>query len=139
MHIVHKGKANTNKVMHILSRQRNYLLNVAYHKLRARKHFGYYVIGLGGRDYEISSAEEILNQIFIIPKVHHGWETMGKESKLVARVDLRRSQCHGSTMANAMQSNLPDTVRDVVQANHRNGASGIDESHHVLRSHPKAL
>ena len=59
---------------------------------------------------------------------------MGKESKLVARMDLRRSQRHGGTMANAMQSDLPDTVRDVVQASHRNGASDIDESHRILRS-----
>ena len=88
--------------------------NITYYKLRAGKYFDYYVIGLGERGYGVSSAEEILNQIFIIPRVRRGWKTMGKESKLVARMDLRRSQRHGSTMADAMQSDLPDAIRDVV-------------------------
>ena len=57
----------------------------------------------------------------------------------MARMDLRRSQRHGSTMANAMQSDLLDTVWDVVQANHQDGASGIDESCRVLRSDSEAL
>ena len=42
-------------------------------------------------------------------------------------------------MMNAMQSNLPDTVRDVVQANYRDDASGIDESRRVLHSQSEAL
>ena len=84
-----------------------------------RKHFGYYIISLGDKGYGVSSTEEILNQAFIIPRVRRGWKTMGKEPKLVARMDLRRSQCHSSTMVNAMQSDLSDTIRDVMQMNHR--------------------
>ena len=57
----------------------------------------------------------------------------------MARMELRRSQCHGGTMANAMQSDLPDMVRDVVQENHQDGASSIDESRRVLRSQLEAL
>ena len=113
--------------------------NITYYKLWIGKHFGYYIIILGDKGYGVSRTEEILNQAFIIPRVRHGWKTMGKESKLVARMDLRRSQRHGGTMANTVQSNLPDTVRGVVQANHRNGASGIDESCRVLRSDSEAL
>ena len=64
---------------------------------------------------------------------------MGKESKLEARVDLHRDQRHRGTMANAMQSNLPDTVRDVVHANHRDGASGVDESRRIIRSQSEAF
>ena len=64
---------------------------------------------------------------------------MGKESKLVARMDLRRSQRHGGTMMNAIQSDLPDTVSDVMQANHRDGASSVDESRRVLHSQSEAL
>ena len=43
--------------------------NITYYKLQARKHFGYYIIGLGNKGYEVSSTEEILNQAFIIPRV----------------------------------------------------------------------
>ena len=113
--------------------------NIAYYKLRARKHFGYYIIGLRDKGYGVSSTEEILNQAFIIPRVRRGWKTMGKESKLVARMDLRRSQCHGGTMANTVQSDIPDTVRDVMQVNHRDSAPGVDESYRVLRSQSEAF
>ena len=64
---------------------------------------------------------------------------MGKELKLVARMDLRRHQRHHSTMANTMQSDLSDTVQDIMQANHQDGASGVDKTHHVLRNQLEAL
>ena len=64
----------------------------------------------------------------MIPKVCRGWKTVGKKPKLVAGTGLRSSQHHGSTMTNAVQSNLPDTFWDVVQANHQYGAPSIDES-----------
>ena len=88
--------------------------NITYYKLWAGKHFGYYIIGLGDKGYRVSSTEEILNQALMIPRVHRSWEAMGKEPKLMARMDLHRSQHHGSTMANAMQSNLSDTVWHVM-------------------------
>ena len=121
------------------SRRRNCLLNITYYKLRARKHFSYYIIGLGNKGYGVGGAEEILNQALMIPRVRHGWKAMGKEPKFVARMSLRRSQRHGGTMANAMQSDLPNMIWDVVQANHRDGASGVDESRRMLRSQSKAL
>ena len=31
--------------------------NITYYKLWARKHFGYYVIALGNKDYGVSSAK----------------------------------------------------------------------------------
>ena len=108
--------------------------NITYYKLRAGKHFGYYIIGLGDKGYGVSSTKEILNQAFIIPRVRRGWKTMGEEPKFVTRMGLRRCQRHGGTMVNAMQSDLPDTVQNVVQANHRDGTSSIDGSHRVLRS-----
>ena len=46
--------------------------NNTYYKLRARKHFVYYIIGLGDKGYGVSSTEEILNQAFIILRVHRG-------------------------------------------------------------------
>ena len=113
--------------------------NITYYKLWAEKHFGYYVIGLGDKGYRVSSTEEVLNQAFIIPRVRRSWEAVGKKPKLMARMNLRRSQRHGGTMANAMQSDLPDTVQDVVQVNHRDGASSIGESRCVLRSQSEAL
>ena len=42
-------------------------------------------------------------------------------------------------MTNAMQSDLLDTVWDVVQVNNWDGTSGIDESRRVLRSQSEAL
>ena len=59
---------------------------------------------------------------------------MGKKQKIVAGVNLRSSQRHGSTMMNAMKSDFSDAVRDVMQANHRNGTPGINESHCMVRS-----
>ena len=88
--------------------------NVTYYKLRARKHFGYYIIGLGDKGYGVSSTKKILNQALKILRVPRGWKTMGEEPKFVARMGLCKSQRHGGTMANAMQSDLPNTVRDVV-------------------------
>ena len=123
MCITHRSKADTDKVMHVVcsTKQKGKSLkteklfaNITYYKLWARKHFGYYIIGLGNKGYEVSSAKEILNQAFIIPRVRRGWKTMGKEPKLVARMNLRRSQCHGGTKANAMQSDLPDMVRAIM-------------------------
>jgi len=75
----------------------------------------------------------------MIPVVHRGWKTVGKKPKFVARMGLRRSQRHGGTMANAMQSDLPNKVRDVMQANYQDGASGVDKSRRVLRSQSEAL
>ena len=116
------------------SRRRNCLLNITYYKLQAKKHFGYYIIGLGNKGYRVGSVGEILNQALMIPWVRHGWKTVGKKLKFMARTGLCSNQRHGSTMTNAMKSDLPDTVWDVMQANHQNGASSIDESHHILYS-----
>ena len=113
--------------------------NITYYKLQAGKHFVYYIIGLGSKGYRVGGVEEILDQALMIPRVCRGWKTMGKKPKLVARTSLRSSQHHGSTMTNAMQSDLPDTVRDVMQANYRNSASSIVESHRVLRSRSEAF
>ena len=121
------------------SRRRNCLLNITYYKLQARKYFGYYIVGLGSKGYRVGGAKEILDQAIMIPRVCRGWKTMGKKPKFMARVGLCSSQCHGGTMMNAMQSDLPDTVSDVMQANHRDGASSVDESYRVLCSQSEAL
>ena len=113
--------------------------NITYYKLRARKHFGYYIIGLGDKGYRVSSTEEILNQAFMISRVRRRWKTMGGKPKFMARMSLHESQSHGGTMANAMQSDLPNTIWDIVQANQWDGASSVDESCHMLRGRLKAL
>ena len=141
MCITYRSKANTNEVMGMKHqtkgnhlRQGNCLLNVTYYKLRAGKHFAYYVIGQGVEGYRVGGARKILNQTLMLPRVHRVWKTMGKKMKIVARTGLCSSQCHGSTMTNAMKSDLPDMVRDVMQANHRNGTPSIDKSCRVLHS-----
>ena len=110
------------------------MLNAAYYKLWARKHFSYYIIGQGVKGYGVGGAKEILNQAFMIPRVHRVWKTMRKKPKIVARKGLCSSQRHGSTMTNTMKSDLSDAVWDVMQTNYRNGAPGIDESHRVVCS-----
>ena len=110
------------------------LADITYYKLQTRKHFVYYIIGLESKGYRVGSVEEILDQALVISRMCRGWKTMGKKPKLVARTSLRSSQRHSSTMMNTMRSDLPDMVRDVVQANHQNDASGIDESHRVIHS-----
>ena len=35
--------------------------NITYYKLQARKHFGYYIIGLGSKGYRVGGVEEILD------------------------------------------------------------------------------
>ena len=116
------------------SRRGNCLLNITYYKLRARKHFAYYIIGQGVEGYRVGGARKILNQMLMLPRVRRVWKTMGKKPKIVARAGLCSSQRHGSTMTNAMKSDLPDTVQDVMQANHRNGGPSIDKSRRVIRS-----
>ena len=59
---------------------------------------------------------------------------MGKKLKILARTGLGGSQRRGSAMMNAMEGNLPDMIQDVMQANHQNGAPGIDKSRRMIRS-----
>ena len=113
--------------------------NTTYYRLRAVKHFGYYIIGLGDKGYRVGSTEEIFNQVFVVPRARRCWKTMGEKPKFKARMRLRGSQRHGGTMANAMQSDLPDAIWDIVQVNQWGDASGIDESRCVLRGRSKAL
>ena len=141
MRITYRSKANTDEVMCMKyktkenhSRRRSCLLNITYYKLRAGKHFAYYIIGQGVEGYRVGGARKFLNQMLMLPRVRRVWKTIGKKTKIVARMGLCSSQCHGSTMTNAMKSNLSDMVWDVVQANHRHGTLGIDKSCHVLRS-----
>ena len=70
----------------------------------------------------------------MILRVHCIWKTMGKKPKIMARTGLCSSQRHGSAMTNAMEGNLPDTIWDVMQMNHQNGAPGIDKSCRMVRS-----
>ena len=43
-----------------------------YYKLKARKHFVQYVIGLGSKGYRVSGVKEILDQALMIPRVFSG-------------------------------------------------------------------
>ena len=65
MCITRRSEANTDKVMHEVKGKSletmELFANVTYYKLWARKHFGYYIIGLGDKGYGVSSTEEILN------------------------------------------------------------------------------
>ena len=110
------------------------MLNITYYKIRARKYFAYYIIDQGDEGYRVSGAKEILNQALMIPRVRRVSKTARKKPKIVARAGLCSSQRRGSTMTNAMKSDLLDTVRDVMQVNHQNGTPSIDKSRRVLRS-----
>ena len=43
--------------------------DITYYKLQARKHFVYYIIGLGSKGYRVGGIEEILDQVLMIPRV----------------------------------------------------------------------
>ena len=118
----------------MVPRQENYLLNIAYYKLRAEENLAYYVISQGIKSYRIGGTHEILDQALLLPRVCCVWKTMGKKLKILARMGLGGSQRHGSAMTNAMESDLPDTIRDVMQMNHRNGTPSIDKSRRMIRS-----
>ena len=57
---------------------------------------------------------------------------MRKKLKIVAGVGLCSGQRCGSTMANTMESNLPDAIWNFKQTDYRNSAPGIDKSHPVI-------
>ena len=61
-------------------------------------------------------------------------ENHGEEAKDFGLNGLGRQPTPCSAMTNAMESNLPDMIRDVMQTNHHNGAPGIDKSHRMIRS-----
>jgi len=115
------------------------LLNATYYKLWAGKHFAYYVIGQGVEGHGAGSTMETLSQALMILGVHRVWETMRKKSKIAARMGLCNSQRCGSTVTDTMKSDLPDVVRNVIQANYWDGTSSINKSCRVLRSQLKAL
>ena len=109
------------------SRRGSCLLNVTYYKLWVGKHLAYYIIGQGFEGYRVGGAHEVLNQALMLPRVRRVWKTMGKKPKIMSRTGLCSSQRHGSTMTNAMKSDLPDMIQDVMQANHQNDAPSIDK------------
>ena len=81
--------------MRIVPRHENYLLNVAYYRLRAEENLAYYVIGQGIKSYRIGDTHEILNQALLLPRVCCVWKTMGKKLKILAQTGLGGSQCCG--------------------------------------------
>ena len=107
--------------------------DITYYKLRAGKHFAYYIIGQGVEGYRVGGAHEVLNQALMLPRVRCVREAMGKKLKIVTIMGLCSSQRHGGTMMNAMKGDLPDMIRDVIQMNHQNSAPSIDKSHRVIR------
>ena len=68
----------------------------------------------------------------MIPGGHYIQETMRKKLKIMARAGLCSGQRYGSTMANTMESNLPNAVWNVMQTDYQNGAPGIDKSYRVI-------
>ena len=122
-----------NKTMGNHSWRGSYLLNITYYKLRARKHFAYYIVGQGIESYRVGGAHKILNQALVLPRVRCIWKTMGKKPKIMTQTGLCSSQRHGGSMANSMKGDLPDVIRDIVQANHQNGAPSIDKYRCMIR------
>ena len=45
--------------------------NITYYKLQARKHFGYYIIGLGSKGYRVGGTKEILDRALMIPRLEN--------------------------------------------------------------------
>ena len=110
------------------------MLNTTYYKLWAGRHFAYYIIGQGVEGHRVDGAKEILSQTLMIPRAHRIRKTVRKKPKIVARTSLCGSQRRGSTMMDAIKSDLPDAIRDVIQVNYWDGTSSIDKSCYILHS-----
>ena len=110
------------------SRRGNCLLKITYYKLWVGKQFAHYITGQSIESYRVGGAKEFLNQTLMILGGHCIRETMRKKPKIVTRAGLCSSQCCGSTMANTMESNLPDAVWNVMQMGYLNSTPGIDKS-----------
>ena len=104
------------------------------YKLRAGEQFVHYVFGLGSEGYGVGGVEEVLDQALMVFRMFGCWETMGKKSKLMTRAGLHNSQCHGCAMANTVKGNFSNALWDIIQANHRHGTPGVDESCRILYS-----
>ena len=98
-------------------RTKRLFASFSYCKLKDREHFVHYIFSLGCKGHGVGGVEEVLDQVLMVLRVFGGWETMGKKLKLVTRVSLRNSQCHGSSMMNTMKGNFSGVVWDIVQAN----------------------
>ena len=107
------------------SRRGNCLLKITYYKLRAGKQFAHYIISQSIEGYRVGGTKEFLNQTLMILGGHCIRETMRKKPKIVTRAGLCSSQRCGSTMSNAMESNLPNAVWNVMQIDYRNGALAL--------------
>ena len=70
--------------------------------------------------------------MLMILERHYVRETMRKKLKIVTRAGFYSSQRCGSTMTNAMESNLPDVVWNVMQTDYQNSTPGIDKSRRVI-------
>ena len=103
-----------------------------YLRLFTPKQFAHYIIGQSIESYRIGSAKEFLNLTLMILGGHYIRETTRKKPKILTRAGLCSSQHCGSTMANTMESNLPDVVWNVMQTDYRNGAPSIDKSRRVI-------
>ena len=114
------------------SRRGNCLLKITYYKLRAGKQFSHYIIGQSIESYRVSGTKEFLNQTLMILGRHCIWENMRKKPKMVTRAGLCSSQRCGSTVVNAMESNLLDAVWNVMQTDYRNITPSIDKSRRVI-------
>ena len=73
MCVARRSKANTDKVMHEVKGKSletmELFADITYYKLQTRKHFVYYIIGLGDQGYRVGGVKEILDQSLRIPGV----------------------------------------------------------------------
>ena len=73
MCIAQRSEANTDKVMHEIKGKsletRELFVEITYYKLQTRKHFVYYIVGLGGQGYRASN-ELVLR---MTPKAEQSW------------------------------------------------------------------
>ena len=107
------------------SRRGSYLLNIAYYKLRAREYFAYYIISQSIESYRIGYIHKILNQALMFPRIRCIRKVMGKEPAILAQTDLGSSQRCSCTMTNAVEGDLPNAIRNVMQTNHQSGALAL--------------
>ena len=60
--VMHEVKGKSLETMELFA-------DITYYKLQNRKHFVYYIIGLGGQGYRIGGIEEIFDQSLVTLEV----------------------------------------------------------------------
>ena len=76
--------------------------------------------------YGLHCHDEFFKQVFMFLQAISHWEASLHGMELIPCLDLRHGQCHRRTMTNAVEGDLLNMGRDVLEASVDEGATSID-------------